>query len=162
MKKDRNRVKINLNASNNKKLYEKVGKIKDKTNKFKSFILFEGLDKDFKEYELQNEPDKNISLELSAFQIITYHDTLTVEGKFVAVKPVFTSRLKGRVIYQYPHGGVVDGIVLSKDVRRLFQADTHAGGSLGPLDLIIGDDKITAVHHKDADFIFVKGIILNT
>ena len=37
-----------------------------KMNKFKSFILFKGLDKDFKEYELnlQNEPDKNISLEV--------------------------------------------------------------------------------------------------
>ena len=47
-------------------LNDVLGKIKDKMNKFKSFILFKGLDKDFKEYELnlQNEPDKNISLEV--------------------------------------------------------------------------------------------------
>lgn len=47
-------------------LNDVLRKIKDKMNKFKSFILFKGLDKDFKEYELnlENEPDKNISLEV--------------------------------------------------------------------------------------------------
>ena len=47
-------------------LNDVLGKIKAKIGKFKSFILFKGLDKDFKEYELnlQNEPDKNISLEV--------------------------------------------------------------------------------------------------
>ena len=34
-------------------LNDTLGKIKDKMNKFKSFILFKGLDKDFKEYELK-------------------------------------------------------------------------------------------------------------
>ena len=47
-------------------LNDTLVKIKDKIGKFKSFILFKGLDKDFKEYELnlQNEPDKNISFEV--------------------------------------------------------------------------------------------------
>ncbi len=34
-------------------LNDTLGKIKDKMNKFKSFILFKGLDNDFKEYELK-------------------------------------------------------------------------------------------------------------
>ena len=35
-------------------LNDTLGKIKDKMNKFKSFILFKGLDNDFKEYELKS------------------------------------------------------------------------------------------------------------
>ena len=53
-----------------------LGKIKDKMNKFKSFILFKGLDKDFNEYELnlQNELDKNITLEVEHSSSHSYFD----------------------------------------------------------------------------------------
>ncbi len=63
LKNQLNELKISTQKQLNS-LNETLGKIKDKMNKFKSFILFKGLDKDFKEYELQNEPDKNISLEV--------------------------------------------------------------------------------------------------
>ena len=36
-------------------LNDTLGKIKDKMNKFKSFILFKGLDRDFQEYEQKND-----------------------------------------------------------------------------------------------------------
>ena len=60
-----NELKISTQKQLNS-LNDVLGKIKDKMNKFKSFILFKELDKDFKEYELnlQNELDKNISLEV--------------------------------------------------------------------------------------------------
>jgi chromosome segregation ATPase len=65
LKNQLNELKISTQKQLNS-LNDALGKIKDKMNKFKSFILFKGLDKDFKEYELnlQNEPDKNISLEV--------------------------------------------------------------------------------------------------
>ena len=36
-------------------LNDTLGKIRNKMNKFKSFILFKGLDRDFKEYEQKND-----------------------------------------------------------------------------------------------------------
>jgi hypothetical protein len=65
LKNQLNELKISTQKQLNS-LNDILGKIKDKMNKFKSFILFKGLDKNFKEYELnlQNEPDKNISLEV--------------------------------------------------------------------------------------------------
>ena len=65
LKNQLNELKISTQKQLNS-LNDVLGKIKDKMNKFKSFILFKGLDMDFKEYELnlQNEPDKNISLEV--------------------------------------------------------------------------------------------------
>jgi chromosome segregation ATPase len=47
-----NELKISTQKQLNS-LNETLGKIKDKISKFKSFILFKGLDKDFKEYELK-------------------------------------------------------------------------------------------------------------
>ena len=65
LKNQLNELKISTQKQLNS-LNDVLGKIKNKIGKFKSFILFKGLDKDFKEYELnlQNEPDKNISLEV--------------------------------------------------------------------------------------------------
>ena len=65
LKNQLNELKISTQKQLNS-LNDALGKIKDKISKFKSFILFKGLDKDFKEYELnlQNELDKNISLEV--------------------------------------------------------------------------------------------------
>ena len=40
-----------------------LGKIKDKISKFKSFILFKGLDNDFKEYELKQEQELKQKME---------------------------------------------------------------------------------------------------
>lgn len=47
-----NELKISTQKQLNS-LNETLGKIKDKISKFKSFILFKGLDNDFKEYELK-------------------------------------------------------------------------------------------------------------
>jgi hypothetical protein len=60
-----NELKISTQKQLNS-LNDVLDKIKNKISKFKSFILFKGLDNDFKEYELklQNEPNKNISLEV--------------------------------------------------------------------------------------------------
>ena len=65
LKNQLNELKISTQKQLNS-LNDALGKIKNKIGKFKSFILFKGLDKDFKEYELnlQNESDKNISLEV--------------------------------------------------------------------------------------------------
>lgn len=65
LKNQLNELKISTQKQLNS-LNDVLGKIKAKIGKFKSFILFKGLDKDFKEYELnlQNEPDNNISLEV--------------------------------------------------------------------------------------------------
>ena len=49
-----NELKISTQKQLNS-LNETLGKIKDKMNKFKSFILFKGLDRDFKEYEQEKE-----------------------------------------------------------------------------------------------------------
>ena len=56
LKNQLNELKISTQKQLNS-LNETLGKIKDKMNKFKSFILFKGLDKDFKEYELEQEKD---------------------------------------------------------------------------------------------------------
>ena len=49
-----NELKVSTQKQLNS-LNETLGKIKDKMNKFKSFILFKGLDRDFKEYEQKND-----------------------------------------------------------------------------------------------------------
>ena len=54
LKNQLNELKISTQKQLNS-LNETLGKIKDKMNKFKSFILFKGLDRDFKEYEQEKE-----------------------------------------------------------------------------------------------------------
>ena len=54
LKNQLNELKISTQKQLNS-LNDVLGKIKDKMNKFKSFILFKGLDNDFKEYEQEKD-----------------------------------------------------------------------------------------------------------
>ena len=56
-------------------LNDTLGKIKDKMNKFKSFILFKGLDKDFKEYELEQEIKQKIEQEKNLLSLEVEHSS---------------------------------------------------------------------------------------
>ena len=59
LKNQLNELKISTQKQLNS-LNETLGKIKDKMNKFKSFILFKGLDKDFKDYELEQAQEQEV------------------------------------------------------------------------------------------------------
>ena len=59
LKNQLNELKISTQKQLNS-LNDALGKIKDKMNKFKSFILFKGLDKDFKEYELKQVQEQEL------------------------------------------------------------------------------------------------------
>lgn len=59
LKNQLNELKISTQKQLNS-LNETLGKIKDKMNKFKSFILFKGLDKDFKEFELEQAQEQEL------------------------------------------------------------------------------------------------------
>ena len=69
-----NELKVSTQKQLNS-LNETLGKIKDKMNKFKSFILFKGLDKDFKEYELEQEIKQKIEQEKNLLSLEVEHSS---------------------------------------------------------------------------------------
>ena len=74
LKNQLNELKISTQKQLNS-LNDVLGKIKNKMNKFKSFILFKGLDKDFKEYELEQEIKQKIEQEKNLLSLEVEHSS---------------------------------------------------------------------------------------
>ena len=74
LKNQLNELKISTQKQLNS-LNDVLGKIKNKIGKFKSFILFKGLDKDFKDYELEQEVKLKIEQEKNLLLLEVEHSS---------------------------------------------------------------------------------------